>query len=122
MSQWPWLTLPEDLGEIVSGLRWLLEHDGLVGLIVGDHRWLGEMDSWTKGTSVPPKAWMTESLREAYKAAMVLGQVMPEWDLRLWFVSLHPALDFKAPVEVVSCDPERFKMLVNTTYADLVVG
>lgn len=110
----------QNISEIVSGLRYLLGNDKLVGLVAGDQEWSEEIDSWARGVLFPPRVWMEKSLREAYGAALLLGRVMSETDLRSWFVSLHPATNFsEAPVEVVHQDPKRFRRLVNTTYANL---
>lgn len=115
--QWP--ILPDDLGDIVSALQQLLGDNRLVGILAGDHEWSEKIDSWIKD-GLPPRLHIIQSLREAYRGALLLGKVMSREELRAWFVSLHPSINFsEAPVEVVYQDPERFRRLVITTYTNI---
>lgn len=82
-----------------------------VALMVGDIRWASEVQEWAGGEPLP-RGWMVESLREAYRAVILLrakGWAFGPPIIKEWFLTLNATIGFEAPLQVLSRDLPRFQ-------------
>lgn len=105
---WKEETPPEVVREL---LRAMGNDPDLVALIVGDSRWTSEVLQWDQGKPLP-QDWMAESLRQAYRAVILLTAIRkyhPATNIEGWFLTLNANLGFEAPLQVLSRDLRRFQ-------------
>lgn len=103
--------------KLVEELLRVLEDPDAVGLAAGDSRWGKEVYLWAGGEPLP-QDWMVESLREAYRAVIVL-RARVRWSslsIREWFLMLNNYLSFEAPFQVLARDLPRFRKYLDGLY------